>query len=71
MLKSLLQKLKNAELTSVEICEKYIERINKFEKDIKAWAHFDKKILLEKAADADEHRRSGKPLVHCMEYLWH
>ena len=55
-------KIKDAQLTSVEICEKYIDRINKFEKDVKAWAHFDKKLLLEKAAEADEYRRSGKPL---------
>ena len=55
-------KIKDGQLTSVEICEKYIERINKFEKDVKAWAHFDKKLLLEKAADADEHRKSGKPV---------
>ena len=55
-------KIKDGQLTSVEVCEKYIERINKFEKDIKAWAHFDKKILLEKAADSDERRRSGKPV---------
>ena len=55
-------KIKDAQLTSEEICEKYIERINKFEKDVKAWAHFDKKLLLEKAAEADEYRRSGKPL---------
>ena len=55
-------KIKEGQLTSVEVCEQYIERINKFEKDIKAWVHFDKKILLEKAADADEHRRSGKPV---------
>ena len=55
-------KIKDSQLTSVEICEKYIERINKFEKDVKAWAHFDKKLLLEKAAEADEYRRSGKPL---------
>jgi len=54
-------KIKDAQLTSVEICEKYIERINKFEKHVKAWAHFDKKLLLEKAAEADEYRRSGKP----------
>ena len=55
-------KIKEGQLTSVEICQKYIERINKFEKDIKAWVHFDKKILLEKAADADEYRKSGKPV---------
>ena len=57
----LVSKIKDAQLTSVEVCEKYIERINKFEKDVKAWVHFDKKILLEKAAEADEYRRSGKP----------
>ena len=53
-------KIKDGQLTSVEVCEKYIERIDEFEKDVKAWAYFDKKILLEKADDADEHRRSGK-----------
>ena len=57
----LAAKIKNAQITSVEVCEKYIERIKKFEKDVKAWAHFDKKVLLEKASEADEYRRSGKP----------
>ena len=58
----LASKIKDAQLTSVEICETYLERIKKFEKDVKAWAHFDKKLLIEKAAESDEHRRSGKPL---------
>ena len=57
----IVSKIKDAQLTSVEVCQKYIERINKFEKDVKAWAHFDKKLLLEKAEEADQHRRSGKP----------
>ena len=61
-LEELAKKIKDAQLTSVEVCEKYIERINKFEKDVKAWAHFDKKVLLEKATEADDHRRSGKPV---------
>ena len=61
-IEEMASKIKEGQLTSVEVCEKYIERINKFEKDIKAWAHFDKKILLEKAADADEHRKLGKPV---------
>ena len=52
-------KIKEGQLTSVEVCEKYIERINKFEKDVKAWAHFDKKVLLEKATEADDRRKSG------------
>ena len=61
-LEQLAAKIKDAQLSSVEVCEKYIERINKFEKDVKAWTHFDKKVLLEKAAEADEHRKSGKPV---------
>ena len=55
-------KIKDSQITSVELCKIYIDRINKFEKDVKAWAHFDKKLLLEKAAEADEHRNLGKPL---------
>jgi Asp-tRNA(Asn)/Glu-tRNA(Gln) amidotransferase A subunit family amidase len=47
-------KIKEGQITSVEVCNQYIDRINKFEKDVKAWAHFDKKLLLEKAADSDE-----------------
>ena len=48
-LEELASKIKDAQFSSVEVCEKYVERINKFEKDVKAWAHFDKKLLLEKA----------------------
>ena len=40
-----VSKIKDAQLTSVEVCQKYIERINKFEKDVKAWVHLDKKLL--------------------------
>ena len=61
-LEELASKIKNAQITSVEVCEQYIKRINKFDKDVKAWAHFDKKVLLEKASEADEHRKSGKPV---------
>ena len=55
-------KIKEGKITSVEVCNHYIDRINKFEKDVKAWAHFDKKLLLEKAVDSDNYRKSGKPL---------
>ena len=61
-LEELALKIKDTQVSSVEVCEAYIERIKKFEKDVKAWAHFDKKVLLEKAAEADDHRKSGKPL---------
>ena len=58
----LVEHLKSGQISSVEVCNQYIERIEKFEKDVKAWEYFDKKKLLEKAAEADEYRKSGKPL---------
>ena len=58
----LVEKIKKGEISSVEVCEAYIDRIKKFDKDVKAWAFFDKKLLLEKAKEKDEYRKSGKPL---------
>ena len=58
----LAEKIKKSELSSTELCKNYIEQINKFEKDVKAWVHLDKKLLLEKADEADNHRKSGKPM---------
>ena len=58
----LVGKLREGQISSVEVCNQYIERIKKFEKDVNAWAHFNKKELLEKASEADEYRKSGKPL---------
>ena len=58
----LVVKMREGQISSVEVCKAYIERINKFEKDVKAWNFFDKKILLEKAEEADDYRKSGKPL---------
>ena len=49
----LVEKLREGQISSVEVCSQYIERIKKFEKNVKAWAHFNKKELLEKAAEAD------------------
>ena len=58
----LVSKLKSGNISSVELCSAYIDRYDKFEKDVKAWAYFDKKLLLEKATEADENRKAGKPL---------
>ena len=58
----LVSKMKEGQISSIEVCKAYIERINRFEKDVKAWSFLDKKILLEKAEEADEYRKSGKPL---------
>src|SRR5210317_2303679 len=61
-LENLSEKIRDAQITSVEVCQQYIDRIKTFDKDIKAWAYFDKKLLLEKATEADNYRRSGKPI---------
>ena len=55
-------KLRTGDISCVDLCKAYIDRIEKFEKDVKAWAFFDKKLLLEKAEEKDEYRKSGKPL---------
>ena len=36
----LVEQLKDGEISSVEVCTQYIDRINKFEKDVKAWSFF-------------------------------
>ena len=58
----LVSKLKSGEVSSVEVCEAYLDRIKKFEKEVKAWAYIDAKTILEKASEKDEYRKSGKPL---------
>ncbi len=45
----LASKLRSGEISSVDLCNKYLERIKKFEPMVKAWAHLDKKLLLEKS----------------------
>ena len=58
----LVAKMRSGDISSVEVCKAYLERIKKYEKDVKAWSFLDKKNLLEKAEEADEYRKSGKPL---------
>ena len=57
----LVAKMRSGDISSVEVCKAYLERIKKYEKDVKA-SQDDKKNLLEKAEEADEYRKSGKPL---------
>jgi Asp-tRNA(Asn)/Glu-tRNA(Gln) amidotransferase A subunit family amidase len=57
----LVAKLRSGDISSVEVCNAYIDRINKHEKDVKAWSFLDKKNLLEKAEEADVYRKTGKP----------
>ena len=65
----IVSKIKDAQLTSVEVCQKYIERINKFEKDVKAWAHFDKNFYLKKQKKPISTEDQVSQQVHCTVYL--
>ena len=54
----LSQKLHSGEISSLDLCKAYLDRIKKFEKDVQAWQFLDKKLLLEKAEEADTYRKS-------------
>ena len=41
----LVEKLKSGEISCVDVCKEYIKRIDKFDKEVKAWAFFYKKLL--------------------------
>jgi Asp-tRNA(Asn)/Glu-tRNA(Gln) amidotransferase A subunit family amidase len=58
----LVFKIRSGDISSVDVCKAYIDRINKYEKDVKAWSFLDKKNLLEKAEEADVYRKTGKPI---------
>ena len=57
----LINKLRKGDISSVDLCKFYIKRIDKFEKDVKAWAFLDKKFYLKKQKKQTV-RKSGKPL---------
>jgi Asp-tRNA(Asn)/Glu-tRNA(Gln) amidotransferase A subunit family amidase len=58
----IIEKTKKGEISSVEVAKSFIDRIEKFENKINAWAFFDKKFFLERAQEKDDWRLSGKPL---------
>jgi aspartyl-tRNA(Asn)/glutamyl-tRNA(Gln) amidotransferase subunit A len=54
--------LASGEVSSVELCKDYIERIEKVDPQVKAFLKFDKKDILKRAAEADSRRAGGKEL---------
>ena len=49
-------------ISSEELVKSYIKRIEEIDKNIHAWAHFDKEALLAAARESDDYRISGKPI---------
>ncbi|MBU8902574.1 MAG: Asp-tRNA(Asn)/Glu-tRNA(Gln) amidotransferase subunit GatA [Victivallales bacterium] len=50
------------EISSLELCNAYIERIEKVDSQVKAFLKLDKNDILKRAADADARRADGKEL---------
>ena len=61
--KEIVDKIRNNQLSAVKVAESFIERIEKFNKKISAWAFFDRSLFLEKAKESDNLRDAGKILV--------
>ena len=55
-------KLKKGEITSVEICQQYLDNAAEKEESVKAFLHLDRDSILQQAAESDERRKSGKTL---------
>jgi len=65
----IIEKTKKGEISSVEVAKSFIDRIEKFENKIKAWAFFDKKFFLEKAQEKMTGAFQENPWDPCMDFL--
>ena len=57
-----LAKLNSGEITSVELTQEYLDRIEKLDPTIHAFLHVDADAALAKAREVDEKRAAGKPV---------
>lgn len=56
------QALEAGQLTAVELCQAYIDRVNETDNDIKAFLKLDDEKILDQARGSDERRAVGKQL---------
>ena len=54
--------LSKGDITADELAKSYLKRIEKFEKDVKAWAFFDPNFVLKKASECDNLKNIGRPI---------
>lgn len=52
----------NGRVTSEELVQAYLKRIDQTEETVRAWAHLDRDFALEQARRADQSRKLGGPL---------
>lgn len=56
------QKIREGWLTSVELVQSCLERIEQTNGQLKAWSHLDKEYALKQAQDLDDNRMRGRPM---------
>ena len=54
--------LSKGDIHAVDLAKSYIKRIEKFDKDVKAWAFLDKSFILKKADECDNLKNIGRPI---------
>jgi aspartyl-tRNA(Asn)/glutamyl-tRNA(Gln) amidotransferase subunit A len=52
----------NGDITSIELCKLYLDRVNEVEDRIKAFVYFNEEKILDQAKKSDERRNTGKTL---------
>ena len=57
---NIVQSLKKGEFTCEELVTKYIDHINKYEKNVEAWEFFDETLILKQAKKLDQDHQLGK-----------
>jgi len=57
-----IQKIRGGEITSVELVQACLDRIDETDGQLKAWAHLDAGHALTQAEELDSIRRSGRPV---------
>jgi Asp-tRNA(Asn)/Glu-tRNA(Gln) amidotransferase A subunit family amidase len=55
-------KIRNGEITSEELVQAYLDRIEKVDGDIEAWAHLSPEYALDQARRLDSQRQAGGPV---------
>ena len=58
----LTELIQTGKIKSEDLAKSYIERYDKFEKNVKAWAHYDKNFILKKSIDCDDLKNIGRPI---------
>ena len=54
--------LLKGDIKAEDLAKSYLKRIEKFDKDVKAWAFFDPNFILKQAAECDNLKIIGRPL---------